>query len=111
MSALLLLKGKKTEGYSISKAGRLLNAYSKVMKEGFSQNNMQILLCELNPKIRPILTVYNKFNVSEKPCFGVDNKILPKITPKIPFEKKSNYESHPYNQYIQYNNETLKKDN
>ncbi|NCA67505.1 MAG: hypothetical protein EOM87_05520 [Clostridia bacterium] len=84
LSALMMLNGKKTFGSNINRIGRVMNAFNQAKKGGMNQQSLFLLLCEINPNLKPVMTVFNKLNSSQaakncacdKRCDGAPQNIF-----------------------------------
>ncbi len=66
LSAMLTLNGKNDCGTNLTKVSRIMNACSGLNKDGTAQKSLFSLLGELNPKYRPVLTVFDKIKPLSK---------------------------------------------
>lgn len=103
ISAMLSLNGKQKHSVNLNNISRMMNAHSNIFKEGITQKNVLALLCEFNPGFRPIMTLFDKFKFNPPQA----DKSAAAFSGSA--STAANPDSNTYQQYIQYNNEAIKR--
>lgn len=67
MSALMQLGGNNAAGANLKKAEKIINTLCKISQNGMDYQMMLQLLSELNPQIRPLVTIITKLYENAKP--------------------------------------------